>query len=56
MYDENRITGYTAVGINYDLDGQKKYAEQVGVEAYINEFATWFKNNTSGTCTIDNKN
>lgn len=55
MYNDKTITGYTAVGISYDLDGQKKYAEQVGTEAYIQEFSTWFRNNTSGTCTLQNK-
>lgn len=55
MYNDKVITGYTANGISYDLDGQKKYAEQVGINAYIMEFSTWFKNNTSGSCTIDGK-
>lgn len=53
MYDDKTITGYTAAGLTYDLDGQKKYAEQIGVDAYMKEFTIWFENNTSGTCTID---
>lgn len=55
MYNDKTITGYTAVGISYDLDGQKKYAEQVGTDAYMQEFSTWFRNNTSGTCTFKGK-
>ena len=51
MYNDKNITGYTATGMSYDMDGQKKYAEQVGIEAYIEEFKTWFSNNTSGSCT-----
>ena len=51
MYNDETITGYTANGIKYDLDGQKAYAERIGVDAYLDEFATWFKNNTTGSCT-----
>lgn len=53
MYNDKTITGYTANGMSYDLDGQKEYAQQIGIDAYIKEFTNWFKNNTSGTCTID---
>ena len=31
-------------------DGQKEYADQVDVDAYLTEFVTWFSNNTTGTC------
>ena len=51
LYNEKTITGYTASGISYDFDGQQEYADQVGIEAYLDEFATWFSNNTTGTCT-----
>lgn len=50
MYNEKTLTGYTAKGISYDYDGQKKYVDQIGVETYLTEFATWFSNNTTGTC------
>lgn len=50
MYNNKTITGYTANGIGYDFDGQKEYAEQVGIDAYIDEFSTWFSTNTTGTC------
>ena len=50
MYNDKTLTGYTANGISYDYDGQKEYADQVGVDAYLTEFATWFSNNTTGTC------
>lgn len=50
MYNKKTITGYTSKKISYDLDGQKQLAEQMGVEAYLDEFAEWFKNNTTGTC------
>lgn len=53
MYNEKGITGYTASGMSYDLDTQKKYAKEVGIDAYITEFDNWFKSNTSGYCTID---
>ena len=50
MYTNKGITGFVANGITYDLDGQQDYAEQVGIDAYLDEFATWFGNNTTGTC------
>lgn len=50
MYTDNIITGYVAYGISYDLDGQKKYAEKIGIDAYIEEFSNWFSANTTGSC------
>ena len=35
MYNDKTITGYTANGISYDYDGQKEYADQDGVDAYL---------------------
>ena len=51
MYNDDTITGYTANGMSYDLDTQKEYAEQIGIEAYLDEFSTWFSTNTTGKCT-----
>lgn len=50
MYTDKTLTGYKAVGISYNLDEQKKLAEQIGVDSYLDEFSTWFQNNTTGTC------
>lgn len=51
MYNDKEITGYTAKGMSYDLDGQKEYAKQVGIEKYLDEFMVWFSTNTTGSCT-----
>lgn len=51
MYTEKTITGYTANGITYDLDGQKKVFDEIGMDDYIKDFSNWFSSNTSGTCT-----
>lgn len=51
MYTDKTITGYTAKGMTYDLDTQKSYAKQIGIEAYLEEFSTWFSTNTTGSCT-----
>ena len=53
MYNEKGITGYTATGMSYDLDAQKEVAKEIGMDAYITEFNSWFKSNTSGYCTIN---
>jgi len=50
MYNDKTIKGYVANGITYNLDEQKLIAEQIGVENYIEEFSSWFSNNTDGTC------
>lgn len=50
MYNDKTITGYTASNISYDLDGQKKLANEIGIDSYIEQFITWFETNTSGTC------
>ena len=49
-YSKDNIVGYTAKNINYDLDGQQKIAEKIGVDAYLEQFKQWFANNTDGTC------
>lgn len=51
MYNDKEITGYTASGMSFNLDEQKGYSKQIGVKAYLDEFETWFKSNTNGTCT-----
>lgn len=53
MHDDEKLTGYTANGFTYDFDGQKAYADTIGVEAYLDEFTDWFEDNTDGTCTRD---
>lgn len=50
MYNNKTITGYKSKGITYDFSGQQKYANQIGVDSYLEEFSTWFKNNTTGSC------
>ena len=55
MYNDNEITGYTASGMSYDLEQQKSYAKQVGIQAYLDEFSNWFKTNTTGSCSIKEK-
>lgn len=50
MYNDKTITGYTASGISYDLDGQRQVAEEIGIDAYLEDFSTWFSTNTTGTC------
>ncbi len=50
MYTDKTVTGYTASGIEYDLDGQQKIADKIGVEAYLDEFEDWFEENAHGTC------
>lgn len=50
MYNDEKITGYTAAGMSYDMDAQGKYAEQIGIEKYLDEFSSWFAQHTDGTC------
>ena len=50
MYNDEMIVGYTANGFTYDVDGQRDYADKIGIDAYLKEFSEWFSNNTDGTC------
>lgn len=50
MYNDKTIKGYTAKGLAYDLDGQKKIAEEIGIDTYISQFNEWFTSSTNGTC------
>ena len=50
MYNDRTLTGYTVRNMRFNLEEQRKYAEYIGIEAYIKEFAEWFENNTSGSC------
>ena len=38
MYNSQELIGYTTSGMKYDLDEQKKYASEIGINAYIEEF------------------
>ena len=49
-YNDKEITNYKAVGIFFDFKEQKEYAQQIGLDKFLTEYAEWFKNNTTGTC------
>lgn len=51
MYNSKTIKGYRATNMRYDLEGQREYAEEIGIEVYLDEFDEWFRNNTTGKCT-----
>ena len=50
MYNKNKLTGYTAKNIDFDLDGQNEIVEQIGIDDYLDQFEKWFEENTTGTC------
>ena len=50
MYNDDKITGYTANGMTYDMDQQQAVAELVGIDTYIDTFEEWFEENAGGTC------
>ena len=50
MYDNKTITGYTAVGLSYDMNSQREIAEEVGIKEYIEDFIEFFNENTTGSC------
>lgn len=54
-YNESEITGYTAKNFSYDLDDQKEYAKEIGVDQYLSEFNEWFTTETSGVCKLNGK-
>ena len=50
MYNDEKITGYTATGMTYDMDAQNKIVEQYGIEKHLDEFSKWYAEHTDGTC------
>lgn len=53
MYKNDEIIGYTVVNMEYDLDEQKEYAKEIGIDAYILEFKEWFSSHTTGSCVVE---
>ncbi len=50
-FNGQTITGYTASEtLEFDFQGQKEYAERVGLEPYLAEFQEWFTEHTDGAC------
>lgn len=50
LYDDEKITGYIATGMTYDMNAQNKIAERYGIEAYLEDFSDWFDEHTDGAC------
>lgn len=50
MYKKNRISGYVAKGIIYNLEEQNEYAKQVGIDTYLAEFTKLFETKFNGIC------
>lgn len=50
MYKDETLKGYTANGINYDMDVAKNSIKIVGMKEYLRQFKEWFESNTTGTC------
>lgn len=53
FYNDNTIDGYTTKGYTYDLLSEQSKAEQMGVDKYIEQYASEFNRSTMGTCTIE---
>lgn len=50
-YNNKKVIGYTADGVEFDLKSQQEYSEEIGIDSYISEFEEWFKSNTDdGVC------
>lgn len=51
LYNEDELSGFTTSGnLTFDFDTQNAYAKTIGTDSYIEEFKTWFSENTDGTC------
>ena len=50
IYNKKGITGYNVDNMEFDLEEQREYALEIGIDAYLDEFSEWFSSNTSGTC------
>lgn len=50
MYKNQKLTGYKGNGISFDIEGQQKIVDRIGMDSYLKQFDVWFKNTTGGTC------
>ncbi len=50
MYNDKKIKGYVANNIKYDMDGQNKIFNEIGMDEYLKQFIDWFESETSGKC------
>ena len=49
-YNKDTVVGYNSNTITYNIYEQREYADQIGIDLYLDEFEKWFKENTQGTC------
>ena len=49
-YNKKSVVGYKSSTITYDIYEQRQYADEIGITQYLEEFSTWFKENTQGVC------
>ena len=50
IYNKKSVTGYKSSSITYNIYEQREYADEIGIENYLDEFSKWFNENTNGVC------
>lgn len=50
FYNDKEIVKYTVKDIEFDIVNQNKLVQRKGMEVYLNEFETWFRNNSGKGC------
>lgn len=54
-FTSDGIAGYSANGITYDISSQREALSEIGLKEYILEFNSWFRSNTTGTCSYEGR-
>ena len=55
MYDEERVTGYTTAGFEFDMDYSNDLIEEIGLDEFLTSFEEMFEQKYDGTCEIKEK-
>lgn len=52
MYNDSSLVGYTTVNHTFEFDEQQEYAEEIGIDAYLEEFEMAYELIYDGTCEV----
>ena len=55
MYNDDTLVGYKTKNMEFDFDEQQEYAEEIGIDNYIEEFKEWFKSHSTGSCVVEDE-
>ena len=52
-FNDKQLVGYNAINMEYNYEEQQKYAQEIGIQNYLQEFNQNFEDDYEGSCKID---